>query len=291
MDLLIFFLLIFALFCFIFIGMNARNRRLAINEKIQKTFPYRLVPSEPEYEKVKILFYKRSSQFLLITLIFIPLVLFILGVTYSIFFAFILVLIYYFICVFTTMGIDSYQSHHKIHLLEQLPVAIEILIRKLQMGSAMEPAVQAVAQETKNPVSEAFSTISRNLALHEPLPKIIGKFSLKYPLSAYQLLLMVIKMHEKTGSSPIKSLERVSKIANQHHYLFSKADIALTQSRIALVVMLLAPIVLFTFIYNVKPELITGFINAQIGKMFIVVLAFAYLIGLFIFNRILKVKI
>lgn len=288
---LLFFILIFSFVCLIFFGLNKRRRRIHLNKKIQKTFPYRLIPENIKEEKLNILFRKRTPRFLFVTLALIPFLLFIAGSAYSILFSFTLVLIYYFICIFITMWLDSAQTHRNILLLEQLPMAIETMIRKLQIGSSMDAAVQTVAHEAKRPAKKAFVIMSRNLTLHEPLPKIMGKFSKIYPLETYQLLLMIIKMHEKTGSSPIRSLERVSHVAKQHHYLFSKANVALTQSRIALIVMILAPIILFIFIYNMKPDLIMDFIHAGIGKLSLLLLGFIYLTGLLFFNRVLKLTI
>jgi tight adherence protein B len=172
-----------------------------------------------------------------------------------------------------------------------LPEAIDLMSRALKAGHAVTSAIEMVAQEISDPVSEEFRIVFEQQNLGLPIREAILNLAERVPLEDVQFLATAILVQKETGGNLAEVLDKTAALMRERIRLKGQLRIYTAQGRLTGWILSIMPFIIFTLIslanYNYEKKLWTDPMGLHLVYAGLVMLA----VGIFTIRRIIDIKV
>lgn len=175
--------------------------------------------------------------------------------------------------------------------LEQLPDALEMMIRSLQAGHSFAAALQAVATEMPDPVAREFSKAYEEQNLGLSMKAALENLVERVPILDLKLCVTAILIQREVGGNLSEVLANISHTVRERFRIEGEIRVKTAQARLSGYIVSALPFLFFFWINVTNPKYLRVLYETQTGRMLLGVGILMQLIGWLVIRRILRVQI
>jgi tight adherence protein B len=147
------------------------------------------------------------------------------------------------------------QAKKRLDMLEeQLPDAIELIVRSLRVGHPLSSAIGIVAKEVADPMGTEMGYIADEAAYGRDIPEALRALAERVELQDLRFLAVAVAIQQKSGGNLAEILEGLSKVVRARFKLFRKVKAITAEARWSGVFLSAFPILALVGINVMKPD-------------------------------------
>jgi tight adherence protein B len=114
---------------------------------------------------------------------------------------------------------------------EQLPDAVELMVRSLRVGHPFSSAVNIVAQEMPDPLGTEFGMIADEATYGAEITESLEKMAARIDLQDLKFLAVAVSIQSTSGGNLAEILEGLSKVIRSRFKLFRRVKAITAEAR------------------------------------------------------------
>lgn len=174
---------------------------------------------------------------------------------------------------------------------EQLPESCMLIAGALKSGMSILEAIQMLSSASKAPFSQEISFVLREYRVGVPLDQALISLRSRLKTESCIMFTSTLIISLRSGGSVASLLEQVS-VNIRDRLILNRKMYALTlQGKLQAWVLGLMPLVLWTVLSIIDPEISGNVFNDTVGKWFVSMFIFLELMGCLMLRRILHHRI
>ena len=176
---------------------------------------------------------------------------------------------------------------------EQMPDALDIMVRSLRAGHPITSAIGLVAKEMPDPIGTEFGLLIDEMTYGLELTEALERMRLRVAHPDLQFMVVTVTVQHGTGGNLAEVLANLSGVIRDRYRLYRKVDALSAEGRISGVVLASLPFVVGIIMYVVSPTA-KYYMEAARTPIFALVLlvsAIWYLLSLYVMYKIIKIRV
>jgi tight adherence protein B len=185
-----------------------------------------------------------------------------------------------------------YIAERRLRLFEQqLPDALLMITGALRAGASLPVALDSVASEGKEPISQEFELMLREMRLGLDMGVALERLEKRVPLTDLAMVTAGMALSREVGANLAETLESISKTIRAKLQMEGKIRSLTAQGKMQGWVMSALPILLVLVLNVMEPEAMAPLFNAWYGWVTLAVMAVAIAIGSHFIRRITNIDV
>ncbi len=176
------------------------------------------------------------------------------------------------------------------NFIEQLPDAIEMMIRSLQAGHSFSAALQAVATEMPDPVAREFGKAYEEQNLGLSMKVALENLAERMPLMDLKLCVTAILIQREVGGNLTEVLSNISHTIRDRFRIQGEIRVKTAQARLSGYIISALPFILFFWINLANPKYLDSLYKHPMGYYVIGAGIFMQFVGWLIIRRIVRIE-
>jgi tight adherence protein B len=173
---------------------------------------------------------------------------------------------------------------------ENLPDAIDLFNRSMKAGHNIHAGLEAIAQETFDPVRMEFKKVVEELALGAPTEQALHALGKRMPLIDLKFFITGLILQRQTGANMVEVLENLALLIRERLNLSAKLKAATAQQRFSAGLLCSLPVVVGLGFWVLKPEYIRLLYTDDVGQMFLSYAIGSEIVGILVIRKIANPK-
>ncbi|HML16952.1 MAG TPA: type II secretion system F family protein [Bryobacteraceae bacterium] len=173
---------------------------------------------------------------------------------------------------------------------EGLPDAIDLFNRSMKAGHNIHAGLEALAEETYDPVRMEFRKVVEELALGAPVDQTLQDLGRRVPLTDLKFFITGLILQRQTGANMVLVLENLALLIRERLNLAAKMKAATAQQRLSAALLCSLPVVVGFGFWLLKPEYVRLLFTDSFGQTALTYAAISELIGILIIRKIANPK-
>ncbi len=174
---------------------------------------------------------------------------------------------------------------------EQLPEAIDTVIRGLRAGHAVPVAISSVGKNMPDPVGAEFRLTAAEMTFGLDLETAMANLHARVGQPDLGLLALAVSIQSKTGGNLAEVLSNLSKIVRERFKLRRKAYALSAEGRFSAMILSALPILLFTAIWFMSPHYYGDVWNEPYTKITLVLALLWMGLGNYVMHRMVRIRV
>jgi tight adherence protein B len=175
--------------------------------------------------------------------------------------------------------------------LEQMPDGLDMISQSLQAGMGLTQAMVYVAKEVPDPLGTEFSVFIEEVNLGLPLTDALRKLEERMTLPEVRLFNTALMVQREVGGSLAELLNKLSDIIRDRFRIERLIKSLTAQNRMSAWTVCSIPPFLGVFLFIREPVMMNDMIANPMGKGMLAAALVLELLGIFTFNKLIKVRI
>jgi len=190
--------------------------------------------------------------------------------------------------VFTFVSVK--RSRRMRTLEEQLPLALDIVVRSLRAGHPVVSALQLVTSEMGDPIGSEFGLIVDETTYGFELREALANFARRTGSEDAHFFAVSVSIQSETGGNLAEILENLSKVIRARITLGKRVKALSSEGRMSAIILSILPLFLIGSIALSQPMFYVDKFNEPIFWPIVTAILSLYLVGLLIMHRIANFK-
>src|SRR6266513_3016656 len=161
----------------------------------------------------------------------------------------------------------------------------------MRAGHAFSITLEMLGEELADPLGQEFRALFNEQNLGAPIDLALRNFSTRVPLLDVRFFTSSVLLQKQTGGNLGEILSKLSYVIRERFRLKGQVKAASAHGRITGLVLVLMPIAVTAFIMMTTPEYLANLVSNKIGRMMIYGAVFGQIIGYFVIQKIVKIKV
>ncbi|MGM0769071.1 MAG: type II secretion system F family protein [Pseudomonadota bacterium] len=174
---------------------------------------------------------------------------------------------------------------------EQLPDAVDVIIRALRAGHPFIEAIRLVSTEMPSPVKEEFQTTFNEINYGGDVRAALFGLLQRVPSVLVMALITAVLVQRESGGNLAEVLEKIAAVIRGRFRFQRRVRTLSAEGRISAWVLTLTPFVLFLLISLVNPNYMPMLTESSRGQEIVMVSLVLIVIGVFWIKKILNIKV
>jgi len=175
--------------------------------------------------------------------------------------------------------------------LEQMPDGLDMIAQSLQAGMGLTQAMVYVAKEVPDPLGTEFSVFIEEVNLGLPLADALRKLEERMTLPEVRLFNTALMVQREVGGSLAELLNKLSDIIRDRFRIERLIKSLTAQNRMSAWTVCSIPPFLGVFMFIREPVMMNDMMANPMGKGMLAAALVLELLGIFAFNKLIKVRI
>jgi tight adherence protein B len=171
---------------------------------------------------------------------------------------------------------------------EQLPDAIDVLVRSLRAGHAIPVAINTVARQMPDPVGAEFTITTSELTYGLDLETALVNLRSRVGQIDLGLVVLAVSIQSKMGGNLAEILSNLSRVIRSRFRLRRKAKSLSAEGRFSAIALSLIPLILFAILWVIAPTYYGLVWNETIVKPVLLAAAGWLMLGNIIMYRMVR---
>ena len=136
---------------------------------------------------------------------------------------------------------------------EQLPDAVDLIVRSLRIGHPISSAINIVASEMPDPLGSEFGMIADEAAYGMPVTESLDRLAARIDVSDLRFLAVAVNIQTQSGGNLAEILDGLSQVIRARFKLFRKVNAITAEARWSGWFLSLFPVVALFGVQIVEP--------------------------------------
>lgn len=178
----------------------------------------------------------------------------------------------------------KYQSR----FLEELPNAVEAIVRGVKSGLPLNDSMRLVAKEVKEPVKSEFQRVLDQQAIGKSMSEAVLILYDRVPLSEVNFFVVVINVQQQAGGNLSEALGNLSRVLRNRKKMKQKVKAMSSEAKASAAIIGSLPFIVAILVSLTTPTYLLPLIETQVGMVCLGVAAILMAMGGFIMNRMIQ---
>lgn len=174
---------------------------------------------------------------------------------------------------------------------EQLPEALDIIIRALRAGHPFDGALKVVAEELPEPIALEFSVTSAEINYGVSVKAALTDMVRRIPSRQLKSFVTAVLVQKETGGNLAEILENISSVIRGGFKFQRKLNTLSAEGKMSIAVLAGMPIVLGIGMYFINPGLVTELFTNPKGNNLLYGVVVLFIVGFFWAKKIVKIEV
>jgi tight adherence protein B len=173
---------------------------------------------------------------------------------------------------------------------EQLPLALDIVVRALRAGHPVVSAVQLVTEELADPIGTEFGLIVDETNYGVEFREALTNFARRTGSDDAHFFAVSVSIQSETGGNLAEILTNLATVVRSRLMLARRVKSLSSEGRMSAIILSALPVLLITFLMFVQPTFYTSKFNNPVFWPIAGVIFLIYLVGVWMMRRIIDIK-
>lgn len=172
--------------------------------------------------------------------------------------------------------------------LDELPNAIEAMVRGVKSGLPLNDSIRVVAKEVKEPVRSEFVRVLDSQALGNSIEDAIKVIYKRVPLPEVNFFVVVITVQAQAGGNLSEALGNLARVLRDRRKMQAKVKAMSSEAKASAMIIGSLPFIVATLVSFVTPGYLLPLVSGPVGYIALGVAAVMMGTGIFIMSRMIK---
>ena len=174
---------------------------------------------------------------------------------------------------------------------EQLPEALEMIVRSLQAGHSFSSALQAIATEMPEPVAREFGKAYEEQNLGLSVKVALENLAERMPIMDLKLCVTAILIQREVGGNLSEVLANISHTIRERFRIQGEIRVKTAQARLSGYIVSALPFILFFWINAANPKYLQSLYDHPMGTYILGTGIAMQIIGWLIIRKVVQIEI
>ncbi|GAA4437155.1 MULTISPECIES: type II secretion system F family protein [Bremerella] len=174
---------------------------------------------------------------------------------------------------------------------QQLPDALELIARALRAGHSLGAGFHLVSEEMLDPIGGEFRKVFESQNLGVPLEEAILDMTDRVPNLDLKFFGTAVILQRQTGGDLAEILDKIGRLVRQRMELFGQIQALTGEGRISGIVLLGMPPALFAVMWYLNANYVMTLFTDPLGQKMLAGAIVMQLIGAWVIQKIIDIKV
>lgn len=174
--------------------------------------------------------------------------------------------------------------------LDELPDAVETIVRGVKAGMPLNDSIRVVAKEIKEPVRSEFVRVLEQQSIGKSMMEAITILHDRVPLPEVNFLIVVITVQQQAGGNLSEALGNLAHVLRNRMKMKAKIKAMSSEAKASAVIIGALPILVGVLVSLASPSYLGPLFGTDLGHIWLAIGAFMMFLGGFVMNRMIQFK-
>jgi len=185
-----------------------------------------------------------------------------------------------------------YRAAQRIVAIEnQLPDALDLMVRALQSGHAFVSALQITASESRAPMADELRKVFDEIQLGLGVPSALQHLASRIDSKEIRYFVVAVLIQNETGGNLADVLRKTASLIRERQKIAGVVRVLSAEGRISAWILSVMPFLLAFFLYLINPEFVSALWKDPMGLAMLGVSLGLMLLGIFWMSRMVRIKV
>lgn len=172
--------------------------------------------------------------------------------------------------------------------LEELPNAVEAIVRGVKSGLPLNDSMRLVAKEAKEPIKSDFQRVLDQQSMGKSMQEAIQILYERVPLPEVNFFVVVITVQSQAGGNLSEALGNLARVLRNRKKMKAKVKAMSSEAKASAGIIGSLPIIVAILVSLTTPSYLLPLVSTDIGKLCLGVAVILMGLGGFIMNRMVQ---
>lgn len=175
--------------------------------------------------------------------------------------------------------------------LDELPNAVEAIVRGVKSGLPLNDSMRLVAKEAKEPIKSDFQRVLDQQSIGKTIQEAVTTLYDRVPLPEVNFFIVVITVQAQAGGNLSEALGNLSRVLRNRKKMKAKVKAMSSEAKASAGIIGSLPIIVAFLVSLTTPSYLLPLIQTPIGNLMLGIAAILMFLGGFIMNRMIQFDI
>jgi tight adherence protein B len=189
------------------------------------------------------------------------------------------------------MYLNRRRKKYQNAFLDELPNAVEAIVRGVKSGLPLNDSMRLVAREAKEPIKSDFQRVLDQQSMGKSIHEAVISLYDRVPLSEVNFFVVVIGVQSQSGGNLSEALGNLARVLRNRKKMKMKVKAMSSEAKASAGIIGSLPIIVAILVSLTTPTYLLPLIDTDVGKICLGVAAILMFLGGFIMNRMVQFDI
>lgn len=180
------------------------------------------------------------------------------------------------------------RARYRNAFLDELPNAVEAIVRGVKAGMPLNDSMRLVAREAKEPIKSEFQRVVDQQAVGMTIQEAIVSLYDRVPLPEVNFFIVVITVQAQSGGNLSEALTNLSRVLRNRKKMKAKVKAMSSEAKASAGIIGSLPIIVAILVSLTTPGYLLPLIETPIGNLMLGIACIMMFLGGFIMNRMIQ---
>jgi len=175
--------------------------------------------------------------------------------------------------------------------LDELPNAVEAIVRGVKSGMPLNDSMRLVAKEAKEPIRSDFQRVIDQQAIGKTIHEAVVGLYERMPVPEVNFFIVVITVQAQAGGNLSEALGNLSRVLRNRKKMKAKVKAMSSEAKASAIIIGALPVIVAVLVSITTPGYLLPLIQTPIGNLMLGIAALLMFIGGFIMNRMIQFEV
>ena len=189
------------------------------------------------------------------------------------------------------MYLNHRRKKYQSAFLDELPNAVEAIVRGVKSGLPLNDSMRLVAREAKEPIKSDFQRVLDQQSVGKSIQEAVVSLYDRVPLPEVNFFVVVIGVQAQSGGNLSEALGNLARVLRNRKKMKMKVKAMSSEAKASAGIIGSLPIIVAILVSLTTPTYLLPLIETDIGKICLGIAAIMMFLGGFIMNRMVQFDI
>lgn len=186
------------------------------------------------------------------------------------------------------MYVSRKRRKYQDRFLDELPNAVEAIVRGVKTGLPLNDSIRVVAKDAKEPVKSEFGRVLDQQAFGMSMTEAVQVLLDRVPLPEVNFFVVVITVQQQAGGNLSEALGNLARVLRNRKKMKQKVKAMSSEAKASAGIIGSLPFVVGILVSLVSPRYLEPLVTTSLGHIWLGVGAVMLAAGIFVMNRMIK---
>lgn len=186
------------------------------------------------------------------------------------------------------MWLNRARRRYQAAFLDELPNAVEAIVRGVKSGLPLNDSMRLVAKEVKDPVKSEFQRVLDQQSIGKSMSEAVQILFERLPISEVNFFVVVITVQQQAGGNLSEALGNLSRVLRNRKKMKAKVKALTAEAKASAIIVGSLPIVVSILVSLTTPDYMLPLIETNTGMFWLGVAIVMFFSGIFVMNRMIR---